>query len=251
MRQARQEQIQQAVNARGFIRFSELADLFPQVSEMTLRTDLKTLDQEGRIVRIHGGARSLDTVRGADLPLRQRLGRHIEGKREIARKAAPLVSAGSAVFLDSGSTMTELARAFPNVECTVFCGGLSCIQELSRLKKPEISILGGRLNKSSQSVRDLRNLLEIQSLYFDVAFISINGFSPELGFFCQSSERQLMEQAVLGRSRRKVVLMDSSKVDVLSTYLICPPDGVDTLVSDSLLPAHIKKQLTGMGVEVL
>ena len=251
MRHERQEKIQEAVNQHGFISFAELMAMFPQVSEMTLRTDLKSLDQEGKIVRIHGGARSLDTVRSVDLPLTQRLAQHIGSKQEIARKAAPLVQPGNAVFLDSGSTMTELARVFPNLECTVFCGGLSCIHELSRLKKPDISVLGGHLNKSSQSVRDPRSAIEIQGLYFDIAFISVHGFSMDLGFSCQSAERQRMEQTVLSHSRRRVVLMDSSKVDVVCTYLICEPNGIDTLISDSLLSPAIRKKLSMLGVEVL
>ena len=77
MQNERREQIVDAVNQCGVIYFGTLVDMFPEVSDMTLRKDLKSLDEEGRIVRIHGGARSLDTVRSSDIPLRQRLTQNI------------------------------------------------------------------------------------------------------------------------------------------------------------------------------
>ena len=65
----RRSQILDAVNLRGTMTFSALMQMFPNISEMTLRKDLKSLDEEGKLVRIHGGARSLDTVLNADAPL--------------------------------------------------------------------------------------------------------------------------------------------------------------------------------------
>ena len=111
----RRSQILDAVNLRGTMTFSALMQMFPNISEMTLRKDLKSLDEEGKLVRIHGGARSLDTVLNADAPLTQRLSQNMELKREIALKARALVQPGMTVFMDSGSTMTELAKAFQDV----------------------------------------------------------------------------------------------------------------------------------------
>lgn len=247
----RREQIVEVINQRGIVYFGTLAGLFPGVSDMTLRKDLKCLDEEGKIVRIHGGARSLDTIRSSDVPLRQRLTQNIENKQEIARKARAYLKPGDSIFLDSGSTMTELARQYPDVPCTVFCGGLSCVNELSRLENPDIYLLGGMLNKSSLSVRDPRVAKEVESLFFDVSFISVNGFSTEFGYSCRSPERQLMEQAVLRQSRQKVVLMDSSKVDKQCTYLICKASEVDVLITDSALPERVRQTMEEQGVTVV
>ena len=251
MQNERRAQIVEAINQRGLIYFGALVDMFPDVSEMTLRKDLKFLDEEGKIVRIHGGARSLDTVRGMDMPLRQRLTLNIEKKQEIAAKALSFLQPGDSIFLDSGSTMTELAKLFPDQECTVFCGGLSCVNELSRLDSPDICLLGGMLNKSSLSVRDPRMVQEVECLHFDVAFISVNGFSPESGFSCRRPERQLVEQAVLRRSRKKVVLMDSTKLSRQYAYLICGVAEVDALISASSFPEEIRQSVERMGGTVL
>ena len=62
----RRKQIVDLVNQNGYVRFVQIRENFPQVSEMTLRTDLKVLDQEKKIVRIHGGAKSVELVIGTD-----------------------------------------------------------------------------------------------------------------------------------------------------------------------------------------
>lgn len=247
----RRAKIVETVNQRGTVNFSTLIEMFPEVSEMTLRKDLKNLDEERKLVRIHGGARSLDTVRGLDMPLKQRLCQNIEMKEQIARKACALITQNASIFLDSGSTMTELARCFPDIPCQVFTGGLFCINELSRLDKVELYLLGGRLNKDSQSVRDARLTRDVESIYFDIAFIAVNGFSVENGFCCKSAERWEMEKAVVRRSARVIVLMDSSKVGTICTFSICAPEQIDVLVSDDGLDKKTRAYLTQKGVEVI
>ena len=247
----RRDRIVETVNRQGVISFGDLAVMFPDVSDMTLRKDLRSLDEDGRIVRIHGGARSLNNVLSQDVPLTQRLTQNIGLKREIAKKAAAYVREGSSVFLDSGSTMTELADIFPDIPCTVFCGGLSCVDRLSRLKEPGVYLLGGMLNKSSLSVRDPRVAREVESFHFDISFISVNGFTPESGFCCRSPERQLMEQAVLRRSGLRVVLMDSTKVGQSCPFQICRTEEADVLISDTQLSQSVRRAVTEKGVTVL
>ena len=183
--------------------------------------------------------------------MEQRLGQNIEKKQQIASKARALIEENAAIFLDSGSTMIELARRFPDIPCTVFTGGLGCANELNRLKQAEIYMLGGRLNKASLSVRDSRLTRDMENIYFDIAFIAVNGFSTENGFGCNKADRWEMEQTVIRRCARKVVLMDSSKVGKIRTFSICMPEQIDTLVSDDDLSEETRSYLEQRGVEVL
>lgn len=218
---------------------------------MTLRKDLKSLDEEGKLVRIHGGARSLETVLTADTPLMQRMSQNIDLKREIATKARTLVQPGMTVFMDSGSTMTEFAKNFPDVSCTVFTVGVSCVQELCRLNQPEIYMLAGKVNRSSMSVRDAQLANSLQNLYFDIAFVGVNGFSVENGFSCYSSDRWNMEKAAVSRSARVAVLMDSTKAGRICPFSICDLKEIDVLVSDHKLDFQTKQMMENIDVEVL
>ena len=106
----RRSEIVAFVNERESVTFAQLKERFPSVSEMTLRTDLKVLDQNRQLVRIHGGAKSIDQVVGNDDVLKKRFVRNTEAKRVIAKKALAFVEANRTIFFDSGSTTTMLAH---------------------------------------------------------------------------------------------------------------------------------------------
>ena len=127
----RRNAIAELVNKHGTVSFAQIKEQFPQVSEMTLRTDLKALDAAKEIVRIHGGAKSVQLVIGTDDYLTRRAVRNIQSKQEIAKKAVQLVLPDTVIFLDSGSTTTELARIFPDQSNLIYTTGLSCATELA------------------------------------------------------------------------------------------------------------------------
>ena len=110
----RRNEIVEFVNENQTVTFTQLKEKFPSVSEMTLRTDLKYLDQAKRIVRIHGGAKSMDVVSGNDDVLKLRYGRNVNEKKEIAQKALSFVEPAKTIFVDSGSTTTMLAHVLNN-----------------------------------------------------------------------------------------------------------------------------------------
>ena len=106
----RRNQIVELVNRKGSISFAQLKEAFPSVSEMTLRTDLKALDEARRVVRVHGGVKSVEQVVGTDDLLSRRSARNAEAKQIIAEKAAALLRPNTTLFLDSGSTATAEMR---------------------------------------------------------------------------------------------------------------------------------------------
>ena len=121
----RRNAIVELVNKYGTVSFSQIKEQFSNVSEMTLRTDLKALDEAKEIVRIHGGAKSVQLVIGTDDYLTRRAVRNIQAKQEIARKALKLIQPDTAIFMDSGSTTTELAKIFPDQSNLILACGAS------------------------------------------------------------------------------------------------------------------------------
>ena len=148
----RRNQIVELVNRKGSISFAQLKEAFPSVSEMTLRTDLKALDEARRVVRVHGGVKSVEQVVGTDDLLSRRAARNAEAKQIIAEKAAALLRPNTTLFLDSGSTATAVARCIPDQPMLIYTSGLSCAMELAKLEKPHVSLPGGNLNRFSLSV---------------------------------------------------------------------------------------------------
>ena len=122
----RRNAIVELVNREGSLSFVQLKEAFPSVSEMTLRTDLKALDQARRVVRVHGGVKSVEVVVGTDDQFGRRTARNASEKQIIAEKAAALLRPNTTVFLDSGSTATAVARCVPDEPMLIFTSGLTC-----------------------------------------------------------------------------------------------------------------------------
>lgn len=246
----RRRQIVQFINDRSQVSFSELVECFPGVSEMTLRNDLKFLDANRQIIRIHGGARSLDTVIDIDDPLHKRISKNNEKKQEIARKAVRLIHLRGAIFLDSGSTIIELAKILPDERCKIFTVGVPCAMELARLNNVDVHVFGGRLKRESLSISGVKTLQEIQNVNFNLAIIGVTGYCRDKGFLCSSEERCEINRAIMKQAEKVMVLMDSQKVGKTDTYILGGPQDIDILISDDELGRDIKNELEQKGVEV-
>lgn len=246
----RRQKMMELINREGQITFSRLKQAFPGVSEMTLRTDLKYLDESKAIIRIHGGAKSIGNVAGSDGYLAHRIISNQEEKARIVEKALPLLAGKSSLFLDSGSTTTLLARSIPDESRMIFTNSISCVTELSSLTRAAVNVLGGRLNRYSLSVAGSRSILELRRFHFDICFLGVTSFSPAYGFCCESEEDCLLKQVVLQQSDCKVVLMDSAKFGRSNTHCICTAGEIDILVSDDKLTKEQQEIFTGQGVTV-
>lgn len=251
MMEKRRNALVDLVNREGTVSFAQIKQAFPDVSDMTLRTDLKALDQERRIVRIHGGARSVEYLVGSDGMLNARALKNADAKRAIAAKARELVRPDTTIFLDSGSTTTELARQFPDEHVLVFTCGLTCAVELARLERAQVILPGGRLNRFSLSASGSRSIRAVAELTFDTLFLGATNYSPETGFTCESDEEADLKKTCIQQASKTVLLMDSSKVGKRGTFRICDLADVDVLVSDGNLPADMLQRCADNNVEVL
>ena len=247
----RRAEIVSCVNEKGNVSFQELKKRFPKVSEMTLRTDLKNLDEEKQSVRIHGGAKSVDVVVGTDDLLGRRSVRNVSEKMLIAEKAVKLIRMNTTVFLDSGSTATQLAHIWPDQPNLIFTSGISCAMELARLAQPKLYLPGGEINRYSMSVCGVRVIEEVRQANYDTTFLGVTGYCTEYGFTCGSQEESVLKQAMIAQSEQVIALMDSSKVGIHSTFFVCGLDKIDMVISDGRLPETFLEECRANGVIVL
>ena len=249
--ETRRNAIVELINEHGTVSFSQIKDAFPNVSEMTLRTDLRLLDEARRIVRIHGGAKSVQVVIGTDDYLSNRSVRNISEKQKIAEKALTLLRPDTTIFVDSGSTTTLLARQFPDQSNLIYTTGLSCATELANLSKPTVMIPGGALNRYSQSVCGISAVRELERVNFAPTFLGVTGYSSRTGFTCGSNDEAILKQTAIEQAEQAIVLMDSSKIGVWSTFGICGLEKIHVVVSDGNLPEEFLGECEKAGVMVL
>ena len=161
--------------------------------------------------------------------------RNIQAKQEIARKALKLIQPDTAIFMDSGSTTTELAKIFPDQSNLIYTTGLSCATELANLTKPVIMLPGGQLNRYSISVYGISAIRELEQVNFHQTFLGVTGYSMKAGFTCGNNEEAMLKRTAIEQAEQVVVLMDASKTDIKSTYTICGLADVDIIISDGNL----------------
>lgn len=247
----RQKEIVKLVNMKGTVTFNELKEAFPDVSDMTLRTDLKTLDQGKQLVRIHGGARSIDLVMGTEGVMTWRTVTNLDKKEMIAKKARTLVFPNSTIYIDSGSTTTMFARLFPDVNTLIYTESISCAIELQKLTRAKVFLPGGQMERSSLSLYGTRALEELSTMNFDISFISALNYKEGIGFTCAREYQCLIKKTIIERSEKVVLLMDSSKVGEKSVYTFCRPEDIDVLVSDGGLTPDFIGLMKEHGVTVI
>ena len=249
--ETRRNAIVELINTMGTVSFAQIKNAFPNVSEMTLRTDLKLLDEANRILRIHGGAKSVQVLIGTDDFLNRKSVRHIPEKQRIGEKALTLLREDTTVYVDSGSTATVFARMFPDQSNLIYTTGLSCATELAGLSRPTVMLPGGKLNRYSQSVFGFSAIKELERVNFHQAFLGITGYHPGAGFTCGISDEAILKQTAIRQSEQVVMLMDSSKVGVKCSFMVCGLKEVDVLISDGKLPDALLEEYRRQGVTVL
>lgn len=247
----RREKIVSLINREGSVSFTKLKENFHQVSEMTLRRDLEYLDRSKRIIRTHGGARSVDVLIGTDDLYLKRTTRNADEKKIIAEKSVRLLQDNTTIFLDSGSTCTEFARQIPDGPYMIFTTSLSCALELARLQNAQVHLIGGRMNAASLSLNGAMTLRDLSGVNFHTAFIGVTGYIHSRGFTCGSPEECELKRMVIERSEKAVMLMDAQKVGVTSTFTFAQAEVADVVVSDGALDEKTLREFERAGVDVL
>lgn len=246
----RRNRIEELINEHSSVTFAELKEAFPEVSDMTLRTDLKALDEEKRIIRVHGGAKAVETVLGNDDQLRLREVRNVSRKEVAVEKALSLIQPNSTIFLDSGSTTTMLAKLLPDQPMTICTASLTVAMELARLEKASVFLQGGTLNRNSLSFYGQLTADLIRQVHFDQAFLGVTACDEKYGFTCEHPDEAALKQAILSTADQKIMLLDSSKIGKRGTYSFSPLKEADIVVADEV-PEEFCNTLERCGVKVL
>lgn len=213
-------------------------------SPATIRRDLIKLDREGVISRTHGGV-TLNRFIPAQPTTLEKLQRHLTEKQAIAKAAAGLVKANDAVVLDAGTTMLELARQLTHLPLRVITADLHIALFLSEFKQIEVTIIGGRIDDSSQSCIGEHGRRLLRNIYPDVAFVSCNSWSLEKGITTPTEEKAGLKEDLLINARRRVLLADSSKYGSWSLFCATPLQSLTDIITDELLDEKEVRELSG------
>jgi DeoR/GlpR family transcriptional regulator of sugar metabolism len=238
------------VQARSSISVKELGDLLG-VSEMTIRRDLRLLDRQGALKRVHGGALS-ERSRSAEPPFPSRLPIQTAQKQAIGRRAADLVRDGDCLALDVGTTTLELARLLAGRRnLTVLTASLHIANLLAGQPGIRLILTGGEVRGGELSLTGHLACRAYRSFHIDKAFIGIGGLDLVAGLTEYNLEDALVKQVMMRHAAQIIVLADSTKLGRTCFAAVAPLARIHTLITDSAAdPDHVAA-LQQQGIEVV
>jgi DeoR/GlpR family transcriptional regulator of sugar metabolism len=247
----RRRQILEQVESGQMTSIVDLSQKY-DVSEMTIRRDLKLLEEEGQIRRTHGGALPVNAPAVEPrYAAKQKINAH--NKTAIARYAAEhMVSEGDIIILEGGTTITRMAQFLTiRDNLTVVTNGLYTTNELRHLL-PHVAVIctGGILRDVSFTF--VGPLVEqfFRELHASTVFVSATGLTPEAGLTDPNMLEVQVKKAMIAAARRVIVLLDSSKFGVQSLSTILRPEDADLLITDDQAPRAIVDALRARGIEI-
>ncbi|HAT1645357.1 TPA: DeoR/GlpR transcriptional regulator [Raoultella planticola] len=241
--QHRLDQIVAYLKNHTLVTVEQLVDAV-DASAATIRRDLIKLDEQGVISRSHGGV-ALRRFEPSQPTTNEKQLRSPAEKRAIARFAASLVHPGDAVVLDAGTTMLELAKCLTHLPLRVITVDLHIALFLSEFRQIEVTIVGGRIDDSSQSCIGEFGRKMLRSVYPDIAFMSCNSWSVATGVTTPTEDKAGLKQEIIANARRKVLLADSSKYGAHSLFNVAPLTLFDDVITDVNLPPSVQSELKG------
>jgi DeoR family transcriptional regulator of aga operon len=244
--------------SRGSLTVEEIADHFA-VSAATARRDLDDLAAQQLVSRTRGGAIAQSV--SYELPLRYKQVRHAEAKSRIALAAARLITRGSVVGINGGTTSTEVARALATradagshssdaAAFTVVTNALNIANELTVRPHVKIVVVGGVARPRSYELIGPPAERFVEGLSLDVMILGVDAISVDDGATAAHEGEAQVNAQMANRSERVIAVADSSKLGRRAFCRICPTAQVDVLVTDTGAADDDVVAFTAAGVDV-
>jgi DeoR family fructose operon transcriptional repressor len=242
--------IREHLYAHGSLTNQELV-VATGVSLATLRRDLNGLEEEGVIDRVHGGAR-LAASSNVEVGFEQRKKVNLAAKRSIADTAYEGIQPHTTIFLDSATTVLQLARRLRimPMPVTVFTNSLAATHELLNVSKIRVIIVGGQLRSENASAVGPFAESMLDKLWFDQLFLGAGAVSDDGSIYSVDLNEASLNAKMLARSAERVLLADASKFGRSATYAVAPISGVNHVISDAALTAEWRQRLLNLGVDL-
>ncbi|MDR0464050.1 MAG: DeoR/GlpR family DNA-binding transcription regulator [Treponema sp.] len=233
------------LSADGSISVGSLArDL--GLSEVTIRGDLRELEDKGWINRKRGGATA--SIHKVILE-RQRL--FPERKNAIARAAAKLVKDGDVIMIEAGTTTALIARYLSDKQDIHIVTNSTLVFSYARMyPNLQITMTGGEFHRSTESMVGPITLETIERVNVRFAFVGTDGFSIERGMTTHLIEGAEIVKAMKTRAQTTVLVADSSKYGRFGFINVLPLSAMDLILTDSDLEEKTESELNEEGINI-
>lgn len=244
----RRNRIAQIIKSGKSVRVSELAKLF-EVSESTIRRDLRELENLGILKRTHGGAID-SSITSFELSFDEKEEKFKKEKEYIGKIAASFVRDGDTIILDAGTTTKYIAQNIVAKNVTIITNSVNIANDLSNNDNFEVIVTGGIIRtKTKALVGDIAQMV-LRQFRVDKAFIGANGVSIKYGVTTPSLIEAMIKRTMIEISKERFLVVDSSKFDQVTFSFICSVEDLDYIITDSISEDQ-KREYEKLGINII
>lgn len=246
----RQQKIFSLLQEHGYLTVSELA-LRYEVSEMTIRRDLKTLASSGLIQREHGGAAYPSNTPQEDNLFFNRLGEAEKEKTAIAYAAAALIQPGESIILDAGTTTLAVAKAIEPKKLVVITNSVPISTVLTGLAGISVLLTGGEVRESTYTLVGPLARSSLSNFYADKLFLAATGISLDRGLSTTNLLEAEIKHAMIQSAKEIILVAHSQKFGEVCHNTFAGWNDIHTLITDDQIPNSIYQELLQRGLRIL
>ena len=247
----RRREMARLIKSRGAVNTRELAEALG-ISTMTVRRDLKALEERNQLELTWGGAVPL-SFEANDIPRASKACSMREAKKAMARAASRYIQDEDFIALDAGTTSLELARLLPSLPLTrlgVVTPDLEVALLLSGCEHISVFLSGGRIDPVSRACNDSDAVAYLRGLRLTMAFVGTNVWDAHHGVTTSTSAKMHYKRQLMDSADKTFLLADSSKYAKFSPWLVAEVEQFDRIITDGALPQDAAAALEAAGARV-
>lgn len=219
------------------------------VSEDTIRRDLRELAAEGQLQRVHGGALPASAA-VVDLAGREQI--ESAAKAAIGRAAAGMIARGQIAFVDGGTTAVQMVRHLPrDLRATIVTHSPSVAVALADHAELEVVMIGGRLFRHSMVNVGAAAIEALSHIRADLYFMGVTGVHPQAGLSTGDREEAYVKRAFVEHAAETVVLASAEKLNAASPYKIADVTAAGTIVVERDTAEALTAPFDALGITIV
>lgn len=231
--QREQEILREIRSAGGSCRIGFLARRL-NVSDETIRRNIKTLQANGLVKKVHGGVSLLGLVAAVEPPFQRRMDRKAEVKKALAAKVAKMINNGDSLFLDVGSTMAFVAQALQtHRDLYIVTNSITVAHTLTARNSNRVFLAGGELRALDGAAFGQDALSFIKRFNVQYAIMSVAAINARSGFMLYNLPEADISSAASKQAEVSIVVADSSKFGMRAPITLQAPQDCNILVTDT------------------
>lgn len=247
----RRARILEFLKGKGIVRVDELSNSL-NVSVITIRRDLSSMEEEGLLERTHGGAISTNLqIKEPSYLDKDR--KNIPSKQAIARKTVSFLCEGETIFLNSGSTTSLVMKELVSVPgLTIITNNVGALSAVKIRPDSELIITGGTLRHGTSCLVGEEVLNRLHKVHPTTSIIGVDGISFKRGLTSHNTHEAAVSRKMIDQTRGQVIVVaDASKLGALSQHYIGELSEIDILITNELPDDSVVQNFTSAEIKLV